>query len=93
MSRRQLDRSGLPGARAPRAGDGLSGDDTGCTVLHVDMDAFYASVELIDAPHLRGLPVIVGGGSRGVVLSATYEARRFGVHSAMPAAHQPRLLA
>jgi len=84
MSRRQLDRAGLPGATAPRAGDGLTEDDTGCTVLHVDMDAFYASVELIDAPHLRGLPVIVGGGSRGVVLSATYEARRFGVHSAMP---------
>jgi DNA polymerase IV len=77
VSRRQLDRHGPP--------SGLSRDDTGCTVLHVDMDAFYASVELLSRPELRGLPVIVGGsGSRGVVLSATYEARRFGVHSAMP---------
>ena len=76
MSRRQLDRAG-----DARARQGLSEDDTGCTVLHVDMDAFYASVELIDRPHLRGRPVIVGGaGSRGVVLSATYEARAFGVH-------------
>ena len=48
------------------------------------MDAFFASVELLDHPELRGRPVIVGGGARGVVLSATYEARHAGVHSAMP---------
>jgi DNA polymerase-4 len=63
---------------------GPAGDDSGCTVLHVDMDAFYASVSLLAHPELRGQPVIVGGGSRGVVLSATYEARAHGVHSAMP---------
>ncbi len=83
MSRRQF--------ALPERGATEPPDDTGCTVLHADMDAFYASATLLSHPELVGTPVIIGGGNRGVVLSATYEARRFGVTSAMPMARARRL--
>ncbi|RJL31248.1 DNA polymerase IV [Bailinhaonella thermotolerans] len=80
--------------QVPRLGPagGRPADDTGCHILHVDMDAFFASVELLERPELKGRPVIIGSpGVRGVVLSATYEARAYGVHSAMPMTRARRM--
>jgi DNA polymerase-4 len=67
--------------------------ESSAAILHIDMDAFFVSVELLERPDLHGLPVVVGGqrDQRGVVSSASYEARRFGIHSAMPLRTAARL--
>src|SRR5262249_37078586 len=96
-SRRSRKRTSLAAASRRATGSGAMSEKPVAgrwpvVIAHADMDAFYASVEQLDNPALRGLPVIVGGRSRrGVVTSAPYEARKFGVRSAMPAHEAHRL--
>ena len=66
-------------------------DERGCTMLHIDMDAFFASLEIARHPEIADKPVIIGTGPRAVVSAANYEARKYGINSAMAAARAHQL--
>src|SRR5919206_1760135 len=88
----RIPRVTVKGGQGTRQVSDAAVDSSRATVLHVDMDAFFASVELLEHPELVARPVIIGHeGGRGVVTSANYPARRFGVRSAMPVARALRL--
>jgi len=86
LARFRAKHSQVPGGESNWRAESAPISDLATPILHIDMDSFFVSVELLSKPELRGKPVIVGGqkDQRGVVTSASYEARKFGVHSAMP---------